>query len=66
MVIRSYNDRIARIKSRNDIEDEPNTALRLQAVRWEQELALKLIDDEEIYPSSATSTSARSPASRTC
>ena len=50
MVIRSYNDRIARIKSRNDIEDEPNTALRLQAVRWEQELALKLIDDEEIYP----------------
>ena len=50
IVIRSYNDRIARIKSRNDIEDEPNTALRLQAVRWEQELALKLIDDEEIYP----------------
>ena len=46
MVIRSYNDRIARIKSRNDIEDEPNTALRLQAVRWEQELALKLIDDD--------------------
>ena len=50
MVIRSYNDRIARIKSRNDIEDEPNTALRLQAVRWEQELTLKLIDDEEIHP----------------
>ncbi|QOS67071.1 sodium:proton antiporter [Eggerthella guodeyinii] len=50
MVIRSYNDRIARIKSRNDIEDQPNTALRLQAVAWEQELVLKLIDDEEIYP----------------
>ncbi|MRX81438.1 cation:proton antiporter [Eggerthella guodeyinii] len=50
MVIRSYNDRIARIKSRNDIEDKPNTALRLQAVAWEQELVLKLIDDEEIYP----------------
>ena len=32
MVIRSYNDRIARIKSRNDIEDEPNTALRLRAI----------------------------------
>ncbi len=50
MVIHSYNDRIARIKSRNDIEDKPNTALRLQAVAWEQQLVLKLIDDEEIYP----------------
>lgn len=50
MVIRSYNDRIARIKSRNDIEDEPNTVLRLQAVAWEKELVLKLIDEEEIYP----------------
>lgn len=50
MVIHSYNDRIARIKSRNDIEDKPNTALRLQAVAWEQQLVLELIDDEEIYP----------------
>ena len=50
MVIRSYNDRIARIKSHNDIEDKPNTALRLQAVQWEQELVLKLIDEDELYP----------------
>ena len=50
MVIRSYNDRIARIKSHNDMEDEPNTALRLQAVRWEQELTLKLIQTGELYP----------------
>ena len=50
MVIHSYNDRIARIKSRNDIEDKPNIALRLQVIRWEQELVVKLIDEEEIYP----------------
>lgn len=50
MVIRSYNDRIARIKSRNDIEDKPNTALRLQAVGWERDLVLKLVDEEDIYP----------------
>ncbi|WP_416241761.1 cation:proton antiporter [Eggerthella sinensis] len=50
MVIHSYNDRIARIKSRNDIEDKPNTALRLQAIHWEQELVIELIDSEDIYP----------------
>lgn len=50
MVIRSYNDRIARIKSHNDIEDKPNTALRLQAIQWEKELVISLIDSEELYP----------------
>ena len=32
-VIHSYNQRIARIKNSNDILDEPNTALRLRALR---------------------------------
>ena len=50
MVVRSYNDRIAHIKNCNDIEDKPNTVLRLQAIHWEQDLVVKLIDNEDIYP----------------
>lgn len=49
-VIRSYNQRIARIKNSNDILDEPNTALRLRALDWEQDFVLKLIEAEEVYP----------------
>lgn len=49
-VLRSYNQRIARIKSTNDIEDEPNTALRLQAIGWEQKFVEGLIEQEDIYP----------------
>ena len=50
LVLRSYNQRIARIKSTNDIEDEPNTALRLQALRWEQDFVEKLIESEDVHP----------------
>ncbi len=50
VVLRSYNQRVARIKSTNDIEQEPNIALRLQAVHWEQELVEGLINREDIYP----------------
>ena len=49
-VIHSYNRRIARIKNSNDILDEPNTALRLRALDWEQDYVLKLIEAEEVYP----------------
>ena len=49
-VIHSYNQRIARIKNSNDILDEPNTALRLRALDWEQDYVLKLIEAEEVYP----------------
>ena len=49
-VIHSYNQRIARIKNSNDILDEPNTALRLRTLDWEQDYVLKLIEAEEVYP----------------
>ncbi|HIW75044.1 MULTISPECIES: cation:proton antiporter [Gordonibacter] len=49
-VIHSYNERIARIKDSNDLDDEPNTALRLRALAWEQAYVLDLIEKEEIYP----------------
>ena len=49
-VIHSYNQRIARIKNSNDILVEPNTALRLRALDWEQDYVLKLIEAEEVYP----------------
>lgn len=48
--IHSYNVRIARIKERNDIADEPNDELRLKALHWEQDFVLGLIDDEGVYP----------------
>lgn len=50
LVLRSYNQRIARIKSTNDIEDEPNTALRVQALHWEQDFVAKLIENEDVHP----------------
>lgn len=49
-VLRSYNHRIARIKANSDMMDEPNIALRLKALHWEQEYVLDLIEKEEIYP----------------
>ena len=43
-VIRSYNDRLARIKANNGIEDEPNVALRLKALEWEYDRAVELME----------------------
>lgn len=43
-VIRSYNDRLARIKANNGIEDEPNVALRLKALGWEYDRAMELME----------------------
>lgn len=47
-VIRSYNDRVARIKETNGIEDEPNVALRLKALSWEHERAIELMESGEV------------------
>ena len=46
----SYNERIARIKETHGLEDEPNVALRLQALRWERDYVGELIEREEVYP----------------
>ena len=43
-VIRSYNDRLSRIKANNGIEDEPNVALRLKALGWEYDRAMELME----------------------
>ncbi len=47
-VISSYNDRLARIKESNGIEDEPNVSLRLRALRWEYDRAVELLENEEV------------------
>jgi CPA1 family monovalent cation:H+ antiporter len=47
-VIRSYNDRIARIKEHHDIEDEPNVALRIQVLEWEYDRTLEMLEDDEV------------------
>ena len=44
MVIRSYNDRLARIKANNGIESEMNVELRVQALMWEYERAMELME----------------------
>lgn len=49
-VVRSYTDRIAHIKDKHDIEDEPNLELRLQALGWERDYVSKLIDEKEVHP----------------
>lgn len=43
-VIRSYNDRLARIKANNGIESEMNVELRVQALMWEYERAMELME----------------------
>lgn len=53
-VIRSYNDRISRLKNRHDIDDEPNFKLRRMANDWqieyvEGELKAKRVDAEVGY-----------------
>lgn len=49
-VIKSYNERINRLKDTNDIEIEPNKELRIKALRWEQDYALELIDEGDVDP----------------
>lgn len=49
-VIASYNDRMSRIKDLNDIEDEQNIELRIQALHWEEEHVFKLMEDGEVSP----------------
>lgn len=48
IVVQQYNDRIARIKDSNGIEDEPNTKLRLRTLAWERTYVQQLVDAEEI------------------
>ena len=45
VVIKAYNERIAHIKDINDIEDEPNVALRIKAIHWEQEYVEQQIQE---------------------
>ena len=47
-VIRSYNDRVARLKESSGIEDEPNVRLRLRALGWEYDRTLELLEDDEV------------------
>ncbi|MEC4183435.1 sodium:proton antiporter [Adlercreutzia sp. R21] len=47
-VIRSYNDRVARLKESTGIEDEPNVKLRLRALGWEYDRTLELLEDDEV------------------
>lgn len=50
VVVKSYNDRIARIKEDNGIDDGPNTRLRLQALAWEEEFVFDLMARKEVDP----------------
>lgn len=43
IVVGEYNDRIARIKETNGIDDEPNMKLRLKALAWEREYVSGLL-----------------------
>ncbi len=43
IVVGEYNDRIARIKETNGIDDEPNMKLRLKALGWEREYVSGLL-----------------------
>ena len=49
-VIDRYANRIERIKDEQDLEDESDTALRLQALEWEEEYVLELIENDEVTP----------------
>lgn len=50
MVIRSYNERIARIKDRNSIEDKPNIGLRTKVLHWERAYVDSLIESGDVDP----------------
>lgn len=49
-VIHAYNQRIARLKERNDIVDDPNIALRLRALQWERAFTKGLLERGEVRP----------------
>ena len=51
-VIRSYNDRLARIKANSGIESEMNVELRVQALMWEYERAMELMERVASFPAS--------------
>ena len=47
-ILKSYGSRISRIKETNDSEVEHNKALRIKALRWEQDFVLELIENDEL------------------
>lgn len=49
-VIASYNERLSHIKDVNDIEDEKNIELRIQALRWQEERTFDLMKNDEVSP----------------
>lgn len=49
-VIASYNDRIARIKSSGDIQDESEIRLHLECLDWERERTKRIVDAGDASP----------------
>lgn len=49
-VIASYNERLSHIKDKNDIEEETNVELRIQALRWQEERTFELMKNDEVSP----------------
>ncbi len=47
-VIRSYNQRISRLKNNHDLEVEHNRELRVKVLRWEQDYILEMIESGEV------------------
>lgn len=47
MVIKEYNDRLARIKDHNDIDDEPAVEMQICLIRWESSYVEELIEKGE-------------------
>ncbi len=52
-VIRSYNDRINRIKANETEEDPMKTELRLRALQWEREYIEQALDEDSVDKSDA-------------
>ncbi len=49
-VITQYTQRLERFKGQKDLEDDSDLDLRAQALEWEQECVMDLIDKDEISP----------------
>ena len=49
-IIVQYTERLERFKGKRDLEDESDLELRLQALSWEQEYVLDLIEADEVPP----------------
>ena len=47
-VIKAYADRLARIKDKNDIPEQANTALRLKALEWEADKTIELMKSSKV------------------